>query len=62
LRNFFHTWHGIAKTAQLKAAIEIGKRVCMQEALPKDFNDAAEIPNKVKSKIIAILRDAGAPL
>ena len=34
---------GIAKTAQLKAAIEIGKRARMQGALPKDFNDAADV-------------------
>jgi DNA repair protein RadC len=32
---------GIAKTAQLKAAIEIGKRARMQIAQPKDFNNAA---------------------
>jgi DNA repair protein RadC len=34
---------GIAKTAQLKAAIEIGKRARMQNALPKDFNDATDV-------------------
>ena len=34
---------GIAKTAQLKAAIEIGKRARMQDALPKDFSDAADV-------------------
>jgi len=34
---------GIAKTAQLKAAIEIGKRVRRQTARPKDFNNAAEV-------------------
>ena len=34
---------GIAKTAQLKAAIEIGKRARMQTAQPKDFNNAAVV-------------------
>jgi DNA repair protein RadC len=34
---------GIAKTAQLKAAIEIGKRARMQDAQPKGFNDAMEV-------------------
>jgi len=34
---------GIAKTAQLKAAIEIGKRARIQNALPKNFNDAADV-------------------
>lgn len=34
---------GIAKTAQLKAAIEIGKRARRQEAQPKDFSNAAEV-------------------
>lgn len=34
---------GVAKTAQLKAAIEIGKRARMQEALPKDFNHAVDV-------------------
>ena len=34
---------GIAKTAQLKAAIEIGKRVRMEIAQPKDFNSAADV-------------------
>ncbi len=34
---------GIAKTAQLKAAIEIGKRARMQTAQPKDFNNAADV-------------------
>ena len=34
---------GIAKTAQLKAAIEIGRRARMQDALPKNFNDAADV-------------------
>ena len=34
---------GIAKTAQLKAAIEIGKRARMQTTQPKDFNNAAGV-------------------
>lgn len=34
---------GIAKTAQLKAAIEIGKRTRRQTARPKDFSNAAEV-------------------
>jgi DNA repair protein RadC len=34
---------GIAKTAQLKAAIEIGKRARMQTAQPKDFHNAAGV-------------------
>ena len=34
---------GIAKTAQLKAAIEIGKRARRQTAQPKDFNSAEEV-------------------
>jgi len=34
---------GIAKTAQLKAAIEIGKRTRRQTAQPKDFSNAAEV-------------------
>ena len=34
---------GIAKTAQLKAAIEIGKRVRRLDALPTCFNSAEEI-------------------
>jgi len=34
---------GIAKTAQLKAAIEIGKRARRQTARPKDFSNAAEV-------------------
>jgi DNA repair protein RadC len=33
---------GIVKTAQLKAAIEIGKRARIQNAQPKSFNDAAD--------------------
>jgi len=50
---------GIAKAAQLKAAID---------RVPFDLNtfkyvpitQAAEIPNKVKPEIVAILRDCGA--
>jgi DNA repair protein RadC len=34
---------GIAKTAQLKAAIEIGKRARMQNVQPKGFNNAADV-------------------
>ena len=34
---------GIAKTAQLKAAIEIGKRARMQNAQSKGFNHAADV-------------------
>lgn len=34
---------GIAKTAQLKAAIEIGKRARRQTARPKNFSNAAEV-------------------
>lgn len=34
---------GIAKTAQLKAAIEIGKRARRQTARPKDFSNAADV-------------------
>lgn len=34
---------GIAKTAQLKAAIEIGKRARRQTAQPKDFSNAADV-------------------
>jgi DNA repair protein RadC len=34
---------GIAKTAQLKAAIEIGKRVRIQNAQPKGFDHAADV-------------------
>ncbi len=41
---------GIAKTAQLKAAIEIGKRARMQNALPKDFNDAADVTVYIKPR------------
>ncbi|MFC1896718.1 DNA repair protein RadC [Thermodesulfobacteriota bacterium] len=34
---------GIAKTAQLKAAIEIGKRARMQTAQPQSFDHAADV-------------------
>ncbi|MGM0656872.1 MAG: JAB domain-containing protein, partial [Thermodesulfobacteriota bacterium] len=34
---------GVAKTAQVKAAIEIGKRVRRQTALPQSFDHAAEV-------------------
>ncbi len=34
---------GIAKTAQLKAAIEIGKRVRIQESRPRSFNSPSEV-------------------
>jgi len=34
---------GIAKTAQLKAAIEIGKRARRQAALPQSFDHAADV-------------------
>jgi len=56
---------GIAKTAQLKAAIEIGKRVRMQLAHPKDFNNAADVAvyirprfeGKRQESFLAILLD-----
>lgn len=41
---------GIAKTAQLKAAIEIGKRARMQTAQPKDFNNAADVANYIRPR------------
>lgn len=41
---------GIAKTAQLKAAIEIGKRVRMQNAQPKGFNDAADVAAYIRPR------------
>lgn len=41
---------GIAKTAQLKAAIEIGKRVRMQNAQPKSFNDAADVATYIRPR------------
>lgn len=39
---------GIAKTAQLKAAIEIGKRVRMQIAQSKNFNNAAAVADYIR--------------
>ncbi|MDF1590614.1 MAG: DNA repair protein RadC [Desulfobacterales bacterium] len=41
---------GIAKTAQLKAAIEIGKRARMQTAQPKDFNNAADVTAYIRPR------------
>lgn len=39
---------GTAKTAQLKAAIEIGKRVRRQIAQPKNFNNAAAVADYIR--------------
>jgi DNA repair protein RadC len=39
---------GVAKTAQVKAAIEIGKRVRRQTALPQRFDHAAEVAAYVR--------------
>lgn len=41
---------GIAKTAQLKAAIEIGKRARMQTAQPEGFNDAADVATYIRPR------------
>ena len=41
---------GIAKTAQLKAAIEIGKRARMQTAQPKDFSHAEEMATYIRPR------------
>jgi DNA repair protein RadC len=41
---------GIAKTAQLKAAIEIGKRARMQTAQPKDFKNAADVATYIRPR------------
>jgi DNA repair protein RadC len=41
---------GIAKTAQLKAAIEIGKRARMQTAHPKNFNDASDVATYIRPR------------
>ncbi len=41
---------GIAKTAQLKAAIEIGKRARMQNAQPKCFNHAADVAAYIRPR------------
>jgi hypothetical protein len=42
----------IAKTAQLKAAIEIGKRARMQNAQHKDFNHAADVASYIKQPAV----------
>ncbi|MFH0880608.1 MAG: DNA repair protein RadC [Lentisphaerota bacterium] len=41
---------GIAKTAQLKAAIEIGKRARRQVAQPKDFNNATDVATYIRPR------------
>jgi len=41
---------GIAKTAQLKAAIEIGKRVRMQNAQPRSFDHAADVAAYIRPR------------
>ena len=41
---------GIAKTAQLKAAIEIGKRARMQNAQPKGFDHAADVVSYIRPR------------
>lgn len=41
---------GVAKTAQLKAAIEIGKRVRRQTSLPQSFDHAAEVVAYVRPR------------
>jgi DNA repair protein RadC len=41
---------GIAKTAQLKAAIEIGKRVRMRTAQPKSFNHAEDVAAYIRPR------------
>ena len=41
---------GIAKAAQLKAAIEIGKRIRMQDFRPRDFNNAADVATYIRPK------------
>lgn len=41
---------GIAKTAQLKAAIEIGKRARRQTARPKNFSNAAEVAAYIRPR------------
>ena len=41
---------GVAKTAQLKAAIEIGKRVRRQNAMPQRFNHAADVVTYVRPR------------
>ena len=41
---------GIAKTAQLKAAIEIGKRARMQTAQPKGFDHATDVAAYIRPR------------
>jgi DNA repair protein RadC len=41
---------GIAKTAQLKAAIEIGKRARMQNAQPKSFGHAVDVAAYIRPR------------
>lgn len=41
---------GIAKAAQLKAAIEIGKRIRMQDFRPRNFANAAELAIYIRPK------------
>lgn len=41
---------GIAKAAQLKAAIEIGKRIRMQDLRPRNFANAAEMATYIRPK------------
>lgn len=41
---------GVAKTAQLKAAIELGKRVRRHNALPQCFDNAAEVAEYVRPR------------
>jgi len=41
---------GIAKTAQLKAAIEIGKRARMQHAQPEGFDHAADVAAYIRPR------------
>jgi DNA repair protein RadC len=41
---------GVAKTAQLKAAIEIGKRARRQTAQPKDFRNAADVAAYIRPR------------
>jgi len=42
---------GIAKTAQLKAAIETGKRARVQNAQPKGFNDALDVAAYIRPRL-----------
>jgi len=42
---------GIAKTAQLKAAIEIGKRARREHAQPASFNDASEVVAYIRPRV-----------